>query len=151
MKAQQIFLAMIIGVLFIACKKDGDNTPIVNNPPPNPGTPEIITDILSTGIWKVSSYINNNKDETPLVANYSFNFSKSGTCNADNGAVTYSGIWHSGYDDSTVKLKLMFPIPAELAKISEDWHVIETTATKIRLHDVSGGNGGTDLLTLTKL
>lgn len=34
--------------------------------------------------------------------------------------------------------------------LSDDWDVLERTDTKIRLIDVSGGNGGTDYLTFEK-
>jgi hypothetical protein len=35
-------------------------------------------------------------------------------------------------------------------ELNDDWHIIEETSTKIRLQDVSGGSGGTDLLTFEK-
>jgi len=54
-------------------------------------------------------------------------------------------------NDNQLTLKLTFSTPAVLAKISDDWHVIETKETKIYMDDAIGGNGGTDLLTLTKM
>jgi hypothetical protein len=47
-------------------------------------------------------------------------------------------------------LVIGFASPASFVEISDDWEVIENTSTKIRLQDVSGGNGGTDLLTFEK-
>jgi hypothetical protein len=38
----------------------------------------------------------------------------------------------------------------KLDDLSDDWDIISYTDTEIKLIDVSGGNGGTDYLTLTK-
>ena len=38
----------------------------------------------------------------------------------------------------------------EYMDLSDDWDIVERTDTKIRLQDVSGGNGGTDYLTFEK-
>ena len=148
MKAQALYLAAIFGLLFISCKQDNTGSPTPHNPPPNPGTPEIVTNVLSTGTWKVTSYIDNTTDKTSLVSSYLFHFSKSGSCTADNGSNTYTGMWHCGWDDTLIKLRLTFPIPGELAKISGNWQVIETTESKVLLIDTSGG---TDLLIFKKL
>ena len=37
-----------------------------------------------------------------------------------------------------------------LDELEDDWEVIEYSSTQIRLKDVSGGNGGTDYLYLSK-
>ena len=38
-------------------------------------------------------------------------------------------------------------ITSTLSSLNDDWHILEQTAKKIKLEDVSGGNGGTDYLT----
>jgi hypothetical protein len=53
-------------------------------------------------------------------------------------------------DDSKVKLVLSFATPANFVEISDDWQVIERTDSRIKLQDLSGGNGGTDYLTFEK-
>jgi hypothetical protein len=60
------------------------------------------------------------------------------------------GTWSTGSDDSQKKLYLTFNSPPDFNELSDDWHILEETSTKIRLEDVSGGNGGTDLLTFEK-
>jgi len=35
-------------------------------------------------------------------------------------------------------------------ELNDDWEILEESATKIRMQDVSGGSGGTDLLTFEK-
>ena len=43
-----------------------------------------------------------------------------------------------------------FASPAIFEDLSEDWEILSRTASKIELKYVSGGNGGTDLLTFEK-
>ena len=52
-------------------------------------------------------------------------------------------------DSGEEKLEFSFD-GITLDELEDDWEVIEYTATQIRLKDVSGGNGGTDYLYLTK-
>ena len=47
-------------------------------------------------------------------------------------------------------IPLNFSTPVSFIEISDDWNVIERTDTKIKLQDISGGNGGTDYLTFEK-
>jgi hypothetical protein len=47
-------------------------------------------------------------------------------------------------------LFLSFTTPANFAEISDDWQVTERTAARIKLQDLSGGNGGTDYLIFEK-
>jgi hypothetical protein len=52
-------------------------------------------------------------------------------------------------DDSLDDLDFIisFASPANFRELSEDWEILSRTASKIKLKHVSGGNGGTDLLT----
>ena len=151
MKTKLIFLATIIGSFFIACSQNDTATPGNSNPPPNPGTPELVKSTLCEGTWHVTYYYNNGKDETYHLKSYTFYFNQSGSCSATLSSNSYMGLWHSKWDDSSVKLTLTFPNPAELLEISDDWQVIETLENKIRLEDVSGGNGGIDKLTFERV
>jgi hypothetical protein len=45
---------------------------------------------------------------------------------------------------------LSFTAPSDFEDLSDDRHILEQTADKIRLEDVSGGNGGTDYLNFEK-
>jgi hypothetical protein len=52
--------------------------------------------------------------------------------------------------DSDIDVNIGFASPAEFADLTDDWDVAERTGTRIKLVDVSGGNGGTDYLTFEK-
>jgi predicted nucleotidyltransferase len=53
------------------------------------------------------------------------------------------------FDD--IDFNIAFSSPSDFEELSEDWEIISQTATKIELRHVSGGGGGTDLLTFGKL
>lgn len=62
----------------------------------------------------------------------------------------FSGGSSSGSTSSDIDFNIFFASPADFAELSEDWDIISHTASKIELKHVSGGNGGTDLLTFEK-
>jgi len=106
----------------IACSKDDDNSSSI--------TPGNVSNTVTSG--------------------YSFTFATGGVLTAVKTGSTVTGTWSTGTDDSKTELVIGFASPASFVEISDDWEVIENTSTKIRLQDVSGGNGGTDLLTFEK-
>jgi hypothetical protein len=59
---------------------------------------------------------------------------------------------NSNDDDSLDDLdfNINFTVSNQLDDLSDDWDIISYTETEIKLIDVSGGNGGTDYLTLSK-
>ncbi len=62
----------------------------------------------------------------------------------------FSGGSASGSTSEDIDFNIFFASPADFAELSEDWDIISHTASKIELKHVSGGNGGTDLLTFEK-
>ena len=55
-----------------------------------------------------------------------------------------------GITSGDIDFNIFFSAPADFAELSDDWDIISHTALKIELIHVSGGNGGTDLLTFEK-
>ena len=129
--------------LFSSCKKD--DTPASQSV----STTSVNSTVVS-GAWRVTYFNENSQDETAKFSGYAFTFSSGGVVTAVKGANTVSGTWSTGTDDSQVKLVLFFSTPADFSEISDDWHVVSRTDTKITLQDVSGGNGGTDYLTFER-
>jgi len=54
--------------------------------------------------------------------------------------------YNSGDDspNNDLDFNIAFASPANFSELTEDWNILEKTATKIRLVRISGGNGGTD-------
>ncbi|MFM2286696.1 MAG: hypothetical protein RLZZ543_2193 [Bacteroidota bacterium] len=104
-----------------------------------------INSTIQQGNWRISLYNDSGDDHTSLFSGYSFSFSN-GSITATKNGTTITGSYSSGTDDSQHKLFLNFGGTALFSELNDDWHILEENASIIRLEDVSGGNGGTDLL-----
>ena len=146
MKTTLLSLSLI--ALLGACSKWQSNQKQINN-------------ISTDGTWIVSSYIDNGDDETADFTTFRFTFLESGVLNAtdllSSNSNPYVGSWsvtdsNSNDDDNLADLdfNINFNVSNQLDDLSDDWDIISYTDTEIKLIDVSGGNGGTDDLTLTK-
>ena len=60
------------------------------------------------------------------------------------------GNFNGGQSSGEIDFNIFFAAPDNFAELSEDWNIISYSANKIDLIHVSGGNGGTDLLTFEK-
>ncbi len=140
MKRPILYLLIFSSLLF-SCKKNDTSTTL---------TTTNITSTITTGNWRVTYYWDTDHEETNNFIGYNFVFNPNGTITATKTTSTINGTWSTLNDDSKIKLILSFASPADFLEISDDWHTIERTDTKIRLQDVSGGSGGTDFLTFEK-
>ena len=124
----------ISSLLIISCSKEN----ITN-----------IASYVTKGTWRVTLYQENGVSKLYYFSNYDFTFSNS-TVTATKNPSTVTGTFSTKYDDSKNKLVLNFGNTSPFNELNDDWEILEESATKIRMQDVSGGNGGTDLLTLEK-
>jgi len=143
MKSNLSLIIFTLLLIMISCSKEE-----TNNMPENPAE---VANTITTGTWKISYFWDTDHEETQHFNGYSFTFENSGTLVATNGMTNITGSWSTGTDDSQIKLNIIFTSPADFEELSDDWHVLERTENKIRLEDVSGGNGGTDYLTFERL
>jgi hypothetical protein len=141
MSLKNLIVAIASLFFFVACNKSDDNNI----------TASAVTSTVTTGGWRVTYYWDTDHEETSNFTGYTFTFGSAGVLTAVNGGTTVTGTWAAGTDDSKAKLIITFATPSNFAELSEDWHVIERTDTKVRMQHVSGGNGGTDYLTLEKI
>ena len=121
-----------------------------------------ITKISTDGTWIISSYIDDGSDETNDYTSFVFEFLEDGTLNAtdflSSSSIAYVGSWsitdsNSSDDDDSLQdldFNIFFSGNSYLEELSDDWDILSYNETEIKLIDVSGGNGGTDYLTLTK-
>jgi hypothetical protein len=137
-----LLLLVMSATLILSCSKDDDNSSSIS-----PGN---VSNTLSNGTWRITYYWDTDHEETSDFSGYSFTFGSNSVLTATKTGSTVTGTWSTGTDDSKTELIIAFASPASFVEISDDWEVIEMTDTKIRLRDVSGGNGGTDQLTFEK-
>jgi len=114
-----------------------------------------ITNAVTSGTWRITYYYDTDKEETANYNGYNFTFGTT-ALTASNNTNTYTGTWSisdSNSNDDTIddlNFNIAFTTPPAFEELTDDWDILESTATKIRLVDVSGGNGGTDYLTFEK-
>ena len=150
-----MFFYSIIACLFMVntastCSSDDDSSSSADT--------STIINTVSDGTWRITLFDEDGNDHTNNFTNYNFTFGDSNVLTATNGSTTVTGFWSVTNDDSSdddnpgsdVDFNIMFTSPNNFAELSEDWHILERTSTKIRLRHISGGNGGTDLLTFEK-
>ena len=139
------FLAPFFLLLFAVGCTDDDG-------PSNNTQNEIESDVQK-GTWKITKFIDSDKDETNDFAGYDFTFLSSGVLRADNGATQYDGTWSitdsnsndDSHDDGDVHRK--FNLTNEFEDLNEEGDIRSRASAKSARSDVSGGPGGTVDLT----
>ncbi len=132
-------LLFISIVFFSSCKKD--DAPVV--------TTTNVSSTITNGSWRITYFAESGVDKTSNYNGNNFTFASGGVVTAVKNTTTVSGTWSIGNDDSKVKLVLVFTA-SNFTSLTQDWHVLERTDTKIRTQHVSGGSGTTDYLTFEK-
>ena len=145
MNTLKLSITVLLFISLTACTKE-DNFATTAN--------EIISQAskkLVTGSWSVSVYNERGNNQTQYFNNYKFTFSSNNTVKATNGTDIINGTWQTGTDDSKPKFILNFSASnGPFEEISEDWKIIQITASKIELSHVSGGNAGMSSLTFVE-
>jgi hypothetical protein len=151
MKSIHFITALLISLSgtfsLTSCSNDNTATP----------SPTIIIDNVQSGNWRITSFIDSGKDETSHFSGYTFTFGSNGILTSTNGSVTHAGSWNisngNSNDDSPgdIDFNILFSLPNDFEDLSEDWHIISQSSTRIELIHISGGNGGTDYLTFEKM
>lgn len=135
-----IYLFVLISVIGISgCKKDDVSIISTTN----------VSSTIVNGNWRITYYTESGSDKTSNYNGNAFTFASGGVVTAVKTTTTNTGSWSIGTDNSKVKLVLVFTT-SNFTSLSEDWHVIERTDTKIRTQHVSGGSGTTDYLTFER-
>ncbi|QNJ98083.1 hypothetical protein [Constantimarinum furrinae] len=159
MKKRFIGLVMVISwVLVVACSTDDSSNP-------NSASADQIAETAMSGSWEITYFYDSDKVETGDFSGFSFTFHDDGSLVAVNGNTTVTGTWSvsnsssSSSDDdgssnsSSADFNIFFPVPEsnKFEDLNDDWDIISVSQNEIKLIDVSGGNGGTDYLTFTKI
>ncbi len=104
---------------------------------------------LTSGDWFVNLLDDDGTIETCHYVAYTFNFNANQTVTATSSVNIVNGTWVVQNSSSGLDLVLNFQIQGNddpFEDLNDDWDVVEFNANLISLLDVSGGNGGTDIL-----
>lgn len=120
-----------------------------------------IQDDIQQGTWVVSSYIDNGNDETIDFTTFRFTFNQDGSLQVmdliSSSTNQFTGQWSitdsNSNDDSIDDLdfNVTFNVGNKLDDLTDDWDIVSQSETEIKLVDVSGGSGGTDYVTFSKI
>jgi hypothetical protein len=130
------------------CSKDDDNNSSSSNQTQ-------VVNTVQSGTWRITLFDDSGTIKTTNFTGVNFTFGNNNVLTA-TGSSTVTGTWSvtdSNSNDDTLNdldFNIAFSTPANYMDLSDDWDIVERTDTKIRLQDVSGGNGGTDYLTFEK-
>ena len=93
--------------------------------------------IIESGIWMVSLYTEDSKDETSEFAGYKFDFNKNElltvTMTIAGSTNTVNGTWT--YDDASSKYRISISGTGNLDKVNGDWTIISKSKDLIELKD----------------
>ena len=145
---------LIIGLLFITMSCTTNDTIITDNS----AAIQQVQNTAKSGDWRITNFNDSGTNKTANFTGFSFTFSDNNTITAVNGSTTVSGTWsvrdsnNSSNDDSSndIDFDISFASPRNFQDLTEDWSIVSSSNSKIDLKHVSGGNGGTDLLTFEK-
>lgn len=118
-----------------------------------------IENTAESGTWRITNFNDSGQNETSDFTGYNFEFNSNGSLVASNGSNTLNGSWSvtdssssSSSSDDDIDFNIFFQVPndSDFEDLNDDWDVVSISSNKIELIDISGGNGGTDLLTFEK-
>ncbi len=90
-----------------------------------------IDQVVTTGTWTVTYFVESNETKTSDFSGYTFGFSSSGQMTASKSGVNTTGTW--GWDDSSSKFHISIGSSKPLSDLTDDWLVLEKTDNLIKL------------------
>ena len=114
------FLGIISLAAISSCKKDDSTDPTSN-----------IVQIVTTGTWRITYFVEPNEDKTNDFTGYTFSFNSNGQLIATLSGVNTTGSW--AWDDSSSKFHISIGNSKPLSDLTDDWLILEKTENLIRL------------------
>lgn len=145
MKFKLTFL-LLLTLFFSSC--DESEIPLLNEAK--------VVNRMSSGSWKVSQFTYQNTTKTADYEGVVFDFDAITVSLTNTGTTPVAGSWgvtdegFEGEPELVVNLALTSVEP-RFTNISDDWYIIESTPTKLRLRDENLATGTIDYLTFQKL
>lgn len=92
---------------------------------------------ISSGTWRVTLFTDSGNDETSDFAGYNFTFNSGGVLTAVKNAITQNGTWSFNNSSNKFNIDLGPNTVANkpLGELTDDWKVLSSTDTEIRLQD----------------
>ena len=137
------FLFTISLLLLISCKRESNVTQTS------------VENSLIDSNWSISFYQDSDEDQTSNYQGYIFYFGEDNVLRAEKNGILETGTWSisdsNSSDDSIDDLHLNIVLYGDpLSDLTDEWDIQTYNNKNIKLIDVSGGNGGTDIVIFDK-
>ena len=146
MKRKLLISLSIVALLFASCEESED-IPLVNE--------ANVINKMTSGNWRVTKFIYQNTTKTSDYSGISFDFDAISVMLSNTGTTPVGGSWtvidqgFSGDPDLVFSLALTSVEP-RFTNISDDWYIVESTSTKLKLEDENLETGDIDYLVFEK-
>lgn len=109
-----------------------------------------VSQVASSGTWRVTLFTDSGNDETTDFSGYSFTFSNSGTITALKNGVSKTGTWsvNTSSNKFIIDLGPKDNTNKPLGELTDDWKILSAGTTEIRLGD--DNTASNEFLTFTK-
>ena len=125
-------------------------TVFVSSCDPTGGTDSTTSQVVTSGSWRVTLFTDSGNDETSDFAGYTFTFNGNGILAAVKNGATINGNWNVNSSSNKFNIDLGPKIVSNkpLGELTDDWKILSTTETVIRLTDDNASSN--EFLTFTK-
>lgn len=106
------------------------------------------TNVATSGTWRVTLFTDSGNDETSDFSGYTFSFNSNGVVTATKSGVSKNGTWSSGSNKFNIDLGVKDDTNKPLGELTDDWKIISTSDTEIKLTDDNSSSN--EFLTFTK-
>ncbi|HOD10016.1 MAG TPA: hypothetical protein PLH25_06255 [Flavobacterium sp.] len=146
MKRKLLVSLSIVVLLFASCSET-DDLPLVNE--------ANVVSKMTSGNWKVTKFIYQNTTKTADYNGVLFDFDAISVMLSNTGTVPVAGSWavfNEGFDNDPDLVFTLALTSAEprFTNISDDWYIVESTSTKLKLEDENPSTGDIDYLVFEK-
>lgn len=119
-----LFLSVLVAFTALSCERTATED-------------ATITQVTTSGTWKVSLFSERGNDETSDFAGYTFTFNTDGSLRAVRNGVTTTGTWSLANSSTQFNIDLgpKSDLNKPLGELTDDWKVLSNTTTEIRLTD----------------
>ena len=141
MKKHSLFAATIFALFaLISCTRTADSL----------STSNTLSSTDLNGSWRVTLFSERGNDETTDFNGYTFAFESNGTLTASRNGIVQAGTW--SITDNSRKFNIALGPKTDankpLGELTDDWKIITTSATEIKLTDDNAASS--EFLTFSK-
>jgi len=117
---------------------------------PAAGIDSTTSQVVTSGSWRVTLFTDSGNDETSDFAGYTFTFVSGGVLSVVKNGIATTGTWSVSSSSNKFNINLGPKVDSNkpLGELTDDWKIISSTETVIRLTDDNASSN--EFLTFTK-